>query len=60
MFRFWGKPWRRRRGGPVPAVRVWMEMAWVEGEERRVMVWEVRVGNREVYVSVILGEGVVG
>ncbi len=35
-------------------------MAWVEGEERRVMVWEVRVGNREVYVSVILGEGVVG
>jgi len=35
MFRFWGKPWRRRRGGPVPAVRVWMEMAGVEGARRR-------------------------
>ncbi len=35
-------------------------MAWVEGEEGRVMVWEVRVGNRAVYVSVILGGGVVG
>lgn len=34
-------------------------MAWVEGEEGRVMVWGVKGGNRAVYVSVILGEGFV-
>lgn len=41
--RFWGKPWRRRRGGRLflvgGEVRVWMEMVGVVG-----MVWGVRFG----------------
>ena len=40
--RFWGKPWRRRRGGlevGLEEVRAWMEMVGVMG-----MVWGVNEG----------------
>lgn len=54
MFRFWGKPWRRRSGGPVPDVRVWIEIGGLV-EEGREMVRGWKVGKRVVYVSAISG-----
>lgn len=48
----------RRRGGPVPAVRVWIEIETgvvVEEEEGTEMVRGVNLGKRVVYGDAIVG-----
>jgi len=50
MCRVWGKPWRSRRGGPVPDFRPWIVMP---GETSMLKAWKdgnsLGVGSCDIF-----------